>query len=353
MLKRKLGLVLAAAMAVIMFSSCLFVDNSGVNGGNSEVPAWAKDFYNYPKGKEKANGTLTLKNNAGSAVLCFIDSVDPANYIGTVNGSSEIQVTLDSDKFYNIVSVSKESYIEKKEMAKQTSVLTYYSSKQGYAVDVSANSAIGAASLIINNMSNYWASIESVTGNGERFAVVKPNAQRVVVPVAKENIDYKVVYIKELKYKGNIMGITEKTTVEENDTAAFEDGNTTFTITLNGPKEKTDKDLAPTVRFLNNTGKSVRVSYGQEQLCNFGVASDDYVLLDGYDAIFTGFKAGANATSLKIYSSAFGEVKCNVAATFENGKVYDVSVTRNTNSDPVEFIWNVTEVSADSFYTED
>lgn len=358
MLKRKLVLFVALAVMTGMFTSC--INNFNSNGSNDDVPEMYKDFYNYPTGKQSSSGTLTLKNGLGNPVLCFVDSVDPANYIGTVGGASEIQVKLEPGKFYSIVSVSKDAYEEKGKDAKQSSELTYYDAKQAYAITVNADGVAGGATLIINNPTNYWASIENINGSGERFAVVKPGAQRVSVPIKKnENYDYKVVYLQELKYKGNIMGIVEKTTPEENDTiSTFE--LDTFTLTLDGPKVKNDSDLAPALHFTNSTGKTLRVYNGQVQLCNYGVNADDYSIASGVTALFTGLADGTNSKGLKVNSISFGDSMCPIDMKLEAGKVYNVNVTKNddpSGSDPLAStnpcIWDIVEVDAEKFYDQD
>ena len=213
MLKRKLGLAVAAILCVGLMTSCIINDNRS-GGGSEEVPAVYKDFYNYPDGRKSASGTLTLRNNLGYSVLCFTDSVSPANYIGTVPSTGEIKVKLADESFYHIVTVSKEMYEQNQQSAAQNSTLTYYSNTQAYSVQVAAENMVGGATWIFDNNTSYWVSIESVDNSEIRYAVLKPNAKRVSIPVAKNNsYDYKVVYYKELKYGDKILGITEKTVV--------------------------------------------------------------------------------------------------------------------------------------------
>ena len=320
-----------------------------------------KNFYNYPDGKQNASGTLTLKNNGGFPVLCFTDTVDPKNYIGTVPSTGEITVKLPEGSFYNIVAVAKSSYEESQTLAKQTSKLTYYSNTQAYTIDVAADNLVGGATWIFNNGTSYWVSIENVDGSGERFAVIKPNAQRVSIPVAKNtSYDYKIVYLKELKYKGKIMGIAEKTAMAENDTASFYNLDT-MTADITGKNLTTsDDDLAPTVQFINNSGKTVRVYNGQIQLCDYGISADDYSCSDGVTALFAdSFTTNSNTSTIGVRSVAWNGIEtCTVDKKMEAGKVYIITLASSsgsasdptTGNSPVE--WNVTVNNATSFYDQ-
>lgn len=358
MLKRKLGLAVAAILCVGLLSSC-FINLPGENG-KDDVPAIYQGFYNYPNGKQDASGTLTLKNNLGYAVLCFVDSVDGKNYIGTVPSTGEINVKLTAGTFYNIVTVSQKSYEENPKLAKQSNKLTYYSDTQPYSIQVAAEDLVGGATWIFNNLTSYWVSIENVDGSGERYAVIKPNAQRVSIPVAKNtSYSYKVVYLKELKYKGTIMGIAEKTAMAENDDAAFYDVDQITTDLTGKNTTSNDDDLAPTVQFINNSGKSVRVYNGQIQLCNYGISADDYVCVNGVTALFTdSFTENSNATGIIARSTAWEEAQqCNVDMTMKKGKVYVINLKQNnssTGSTPIiaasPVSWEVTETDAVSFY---
>lgn len=362
MLKRKLGLLAAAAVMVGMFTSCINfnkVDVNGDDGKKEEIPALYKEFANYPNGKQDASGTLTLKNNGGFPVLCFTDTVDPKNYIGTVPSTGEITVKLSAGSFYNIVTVAKSSYEDNQTLAKQTSKLTYYSDTQAYMIDVAADNLVGGATWIFNNNTSYWVSIENVDGTGERFAVIKPDAKRVSIPVAKNtSYDYKIVYLKELKYKGKIMGIAEKTAMAENDTASFYNLDTMTTDITGKNITSSDDDLAPTVQFINNSGKSVRVYNGQIQLCDYGLTADDYSCADGVTALFAdSFTTNSNTSGISVRSVAWnGAQTCTVDQKMEAGKVYVVTLKKTPNlaSDPAATMdpvaWEVNVSDATSFY---
>lgn len=348
-------------LSILSLMSCINVvsNDEKTNNENPEnvtnIPEQYKDFVNYPTGKQNSTGTLTLKNQVNSKVLVFTDSVDPANYIGTIPAMESIKVKLNSGKFYNIVAVQQSVYEENPTLAAQTSKLAYYSDIQAYTVSVSPENLTGSATWIFNNNTNYWVSVEHVDNSGETFAVIAPNAKRVSVPVqANESYDYKIVYKKELKYNNITIAVAEKTSMSDNDTASFLN-LTSFTTDLNGTATQEYDDLAPTVQFINNSGKTIRVYNGQVQLTDAGISSDDYTLASGVTAYFTTFTAGTNSTGLSVRSVAWsGAQNCTESITFEKGKVYIVTANANTGEDkatnPVK--WTVTEKTASDFYSD-
>ena len=364
----KKQLLKAFGSAFIIFSLTIFLGcvNVNSNNGNSvndegngkdtsaDVPELYKDFADYPLGKQNSTGTLTLKNQVNSKVLVFTDSVSPANYIGTIPALESIKVKLNSGKFYNIVAVQQSVYEANPTLASQASKLAYYSDTQAYTVSVSPDNLTGSATWIFNNNTNYWVSVEDVDNSGETYAVIAPNAKRVSVPVqTNTTFPYKIVYKKELKYNNITIAVAEKTSMSENDEASFYN-LTTFTTDLNGTSAKEYDDLAPTVQFINNTGKTVRVYNGQIQLTDAGISTDDYTLASGVTAYFTGFTDGTSATTLSVRSVAWNSAAaCSEDIKFTKGKVYVVTATANTGDDsatkPVK--WTVTEKTADDFYS--
>ena len=357
---KKLGtkiLAFRCLLATLLLTSCIFPnDNTTTNKGNSGTSTANeiyKDFYNYPNGKQDSTGTLTLKNQVNSKVLVFTDSVSPANYIGTIPAGSTIKVKLSSGKFYNIVAVQQSAYEADPDLASQTNKMAYYSDTQAYTVSVSPDNLTGGATWIFNNNTNYWVSIENVDNSGDTYAVISPNAKRVSIPVQKNtSYPYKIVYRKELKYNNTIIAVAEKTSMADNDEAAFYNLDT-FTTDLNGTSDKEYDDLAPTVQFINNSGKTLRVYNGQIQLTDAGITADDYTLANGVTAFFTAFTAGTKTTSLNVRSVAWsGAQSCTESIALEKGKVYVVTAEANTGNDkdtnPV--IWSVITNSAEEFY---
>ena len=311
------------------------------------------NFANYPTGKQSSTGKLKLTNEVNTSVLVFTDSVSPENYIGTIPALSSINVALTAGKFYSIVAVTKTAYETDKTLAAQSSTLAYYSNSQAYSVSVSPEDLTGSATWIFNNNTSYWASIEKVDGTGT-YAVIAPNALRVSVPMqTNKSYDYKVVYKKQLKFNNTVIAVANKTSKVENNTASFYN-LTTFTTDLNGVPTSDNSDLAPTVQFINNTGKTLRVYNGQKQLTDSGIISDDYTIAHGIAGFFSGFTSGALASAINVRCVGWtGAFNCTDTTTLENGKVYKVtvSIASGANTETPTLAWNVQAVDADDFYT--
>lgn len=327
------------------------------SGGDYSGTIYA-DFANYPTGRQAANGTLEIVNQvATSAVLAFDGTVEAANYIGTIPASSSIKVRLDAGKFHTIVGILKSDYDDKKDLDQcgQSSVLTYYSNTQAYKVSVSPSNLTGAGTWIFNNNTNYWASIEAVD-NSTTYAVIQPNALRVKVPVQlNKSYDYKIVYKKELKYNDTVLAITDSTLQSQNDTVQLsESTTTTFTTDIKGTGTGALGDLAPSVLFVNASGKSVRLYNGQVQLSNFtNKNADDFVVLDGTTAMVTGLTSGTTTSSITARSVAWsGEQKCTENVTMNKGKVYVITATENSAPGAAPITWKVEEKPASDYYTE-
>ena len=319
------------------------------------------NFVNYPKGRQNDAGHLKLTNEANTTVLVFTDSVSESNYIGTIPALSSINIALNPGKFYSIVSVTKDAYENDPNLAVRTSVLVYYSDVQAYTVSVSPENMTGSATWIFNNYTSYWASIEKADESGEIYAVIAPNAKRVTIPVqTNKNYDYKVVYKKQLKYNGKIIAVSNKTAITENDTASFMN-LTKFQTDLYGDATKDNSDLAPTVKFVNQTGKTLRVFNGQVQLTDTGIHAEDYALPSGISAFFTGFTEGTTLSDLNIQNIAWADTYyCPDSSTIlQNGYVYTVVVSKNTynsnnsSTNKVSLKWTVTRENANKFYTEE
>lgn len=332
-------------------------DNEKIEEEKEIVSSLFSDFYNYPNGKMNDNGTLTISNNVAQEVLVFTSEVVGKNYIGTIPANSTIKVKLDDEKFYTVIGVCKATYEDKQSQAAQTSCLTYYSNTQTYKVSVSPSNLTGAGKWIFNNNTNYWASIESVTNDGNVFAVIAPSAKRVEVPIElNKAYDYKIVYKKELKYNNKVLAIADSSVVSDNDTVQLDETLTQFTTDLNGTSTKLADDLAPSVLFINNYNKSLRIYNGQIQLSNIGSTTDDYVIMSGRTAMIPGFTAGTSTSGIGVRSNALnGNQLCTESLIMEKAKVYRITVEVNTDTttnstNPIK--WTVVEETATNYYDE-
>ena len=138
----------------------------------------------------------------------------------------------------------------------------------------------------------------------------------------------------------------------ENDTASFLN-LTSFTTDLNGGNTTDNSDLAPTVQFINNSGKTVRVYNGQVQLTDTGITADDYTLASGVTAFFSGFSNNSSISGLVVRSNAWKDAQpCSDTAVMTNGNVYVIVLTaENANTETPTLNWNVITKTADEFYS--
>jgi len=305
-LKKMLFLALTA---VVLFSSCSLIPNP--DPGPEPDPVYG-EFYNYPKGRENNNGTLEINNTSPSTVLLFIDSVSPANYIGTVGGLSSIKVKLAEEKFYTIVAVDKDTYEDKKDLASQFSDFTYYSNIQSYSINVSASKISGKGKWIINNNTDYWVSFKTIDQSGV-IAVAAPNAKRVTVPV-EYGIPYDFIpyFYKERKEKGKVVAVTESSDPGQADTVMTSEEhpifNTDIKTGVDTDIELPGEDTKPAVRITNNSGKTVRIYVGQHDLLTVGAAGDDFALATGMSQWFT-LETGTKVKDINFASVAWEDRK--------------------------------------------
>jgi hypothetical protein len=321
--------------------------SNGNNGGGDDVPddGLYEGFHNYPTGRVNQNGLLKIENTVNKATLLFNGTVEKANYIGTVDSLSSVQVKLPEEKFYTIVAVEKENYEERQAQAAQFNVLTYYSNIQPYSVKVTPSSVYGGGSWVFNNSTSYWVQIKKADLS-QNYAVIAPNAQRVIIPIAMNTpYDYFVYFSKELKYNGKTVALVETTDRSQaniaqvtNDTPVY-----TTTITLNTIP---NGGINPAIMVKNNSNKSVRVYYANSQKTN-GAASADFVITGGESGLMSGFASGNNTNVIEFYSPAWElNKKVPVDMEMKANKVYEITIPANENASDI----SVTEVDAETYY---
>jgi hypothetical protein len=298
-------------------------------------PPIYKEFFNYPRGRENANGNLTIKNAAGSPVLLFIDTVFPANYIGTAGSNSSINVKLSEEKFYTIVAVDKDTYEEKEEQASQYSNLTYYSNSQLFSITVNASNIFGEGKWIINNNTDYWVSLEKSDRSGVIFAVAAPNAKRVTVPIKfSEGYDFIPHFYKEIKQQGKVIALVESDDIGQADTAWTDENHPIFTTDIGGPGadiEVPDEnaDTKPAVVVTNSSDKTVRVYTGTHNQLTNGALGADFALASGITQLFTGLDAGTSVNTINFDALAWGGKRVFVSGqdmAMEINKVYFIKL---------------------------
>ena len=302
-------------------------------------------FYNYPTGRvDNNNGTLTITNTVASQTLLFIDTVGKDNYIGTVGSLSSVKVKLPAEKFYTIVAVDKTTYEEQGLQASQSNVLTHYSNTMAYSVSVTPLVTYGGGTWIFNNNSAYWVQIRKTDMSGN-YAVIAPNAQRVSIPIALSTpYDYYVYFYKELKLNGKVIAVVESSDRSQSNTAQVTNAATPYTTNI----QATDipSNIKPAVMVKNNSNKSVRVYYANQQKTN-GSLSADFVIVGGASELLTGFEPDDDTTSINFAAVAWESNKfVPESITMQNDKVYEIIIPQNEEVSGI----TVTEVEASKYY---
>lgn len=282
-------------------------------------------FINYPTGQQDVYGLLKIRTTAATSTLLFTSSVAPENYIGTVEGLKSIQVKLPKDDFYTIVAVDKAIYEQKSAQASQYSTLTYYSSQQPYEVVVSPSNTYGAGTWIFNNNTNFWVSIESADGSGNKYAVLKPNAKRVSIPInIGQNYDFIPYFKRELKYDGKVIALVETTDVKQSDIASTTNSKPTFTTDIQNTDVGTN--VEPAVMLKNTSGKTVRVYYSSSQVTN-GSPGQDFTVLSGDQQLLSGFKEDDNTKNINFSNPAWSPKKyVSTSMVMQKNKVYLITL---------------------------
>jgi len=342
-LKKMLFLALTTA---VLFSSCFLIPKE-------ETDPTYEGFYNYPEGRQNANGTLTITNEAAYPALLFTDSVSGANYIGTVGSLSSTKVKLPEEKFYTIVAVDKGVYEDKGDQASQFSSFTYYSDSQSFSIAIK-NGTSGKGRWIINNNTDYWVSLKKIDQSGDVFAVAAPNAKRVTVPVEFEvSYDFIPHFYKEVKEKGKVVALIESDysdDVKQSDSVYTDEKNPTFFTEIGGPEtdiELPTDDIKPAVFVFNNSDKSVRVFSGQHSQLSNGAAGADFALATGRSQLFTGLETGINVNTINFSSNAWNE-RVSVAEDLpmQINKVYKIVLSGKNGS----YTTAVTEEDAEGYF---
>jgi hypothetical protein len=315
--------------------------NSKVDGGNN---VYAR-FYNYPTGRVDQNGLLEIHTGVNKNTLLFDGTPDPENYIGTVKPLSSVQVKLPEEKFYTIVAVDKENYEERQAQAAQFNVLTYYSNTQPYSVTVSPTNTYGTGSWVFDNTTTFWVQIKKADMS-QNFAVLAPNAERVSIPIDMNTpYDYYVFFSKELRYNGKTVALVEMTDRSQSNTALATNGNPTYTTKIY-PANVPTNNVKPAVMVKNNSDKSVRVYYANNQKTN-GAAGGDLVITGGVSQLVSGFETNDSTDVINFAALAWERNKyVPVNMEMQANKVYEITIPKSEEASEI----TVKEVEASVYY---
>jgi hypothetical protein len=338
------GIYSALLIFGLVLTSC---DNGSSGGEPGEDHGVFSGFHNYPAGRTDPNGTLEIKSNTAGDVVVFKDSVGPANYLGTIGSLSSITVRLPEEKFYTVVAVDKRIYEKEGERAFQFSSFTFYSNSQRYSISVSPSGTAGNATWILNNYTNYWVEIRKTDGTG-RYAVLAPQTVRVSVPITLgQTYDFFPHFYRELKHNGKVIALAETTDVTQGDTADTDAETPVFTTDIR--TNAVPVNLKPVVFVHNNTDKTVRVYYANNQITN-GSPGQDFTIRSGIPQLVSGFSAGQNTNGINFRSVAWQDAHRYITAGDSNvdmqiNKVYKITL----NSDG-SVVLEAPPANAEDFY---
>jgi hypothetical protein len=314
--------------------------NSG-NGGNDLYAG----FYNYPTGRVDPTGLLEIRNTVNSNTLLFTGTPEAGNYIGTVGPLSSVKVKLPKETFYTILAVDKGNYEEWQAQATQFNVLAYYSNTQAYSVTVSPSNTYGSGTWVFNNKTTFWVQIKK-SDLSQNFAVIEPGAERVIIPINMNTpYDYFVYFSKELRYNGKTVALVETTDRSQANTAQVVNENPVYNTTIN-PNNVPTSNVKPAVLVKNNSNKSVRVYYANNQKTNGG-AGGDLVITGGTSQLVSGFEIKDNTKVINFGAMAWEQNKqVPVDMEIQANKVYEITIPSNENASEI----TVTEVEASNYY---
>jgi predicted small secreted protein len=323
----KMALLLLAG--ALVFTACPTEPGDGDGEGEDGTPAVYKNFYNYPTGRVNATGLLRINNTVNSRALLFINSVEPANYIGTVDALDSVQIKLDSEKFYTIIAVDKANYEEKTAQASQYSNLSYYSNTQPFSVSVTPNNTSGNTHWTFNNnTSSYWIQVKSADQN-TTYAVIPPGALRVNIPVnLGQSYPFIPLFLKELKYNGKVIALSETSVRDQGDIAITSETFPIFTTNFNNANVPTNS-IQPTILLVNNSSRTVEVYNSTARLTN-GAVNGDFVVASGTQVLISGLEVGANTDTINFSTIAWTANKfVPTSLTMQANKVYRITLANN------------------------
>jgi hypothetical protein len=302
-------------------------------------------FPNYPTGVVDQSGLLKVTTSVAKETLLFNGTVEKGKYLGTISPLGSVQLRLPDEKFYTIVAVDKANYEERQAQAAQFNVLVYYSNTQPYSVTVSPVSTYGGGSWVFNNNTGFWVQIKK-SDLSENYAVIAPNTQRVIIPIAVNTpYDYFVYFSKELKYGGKVVALVEITDRSQANTAQATNANPVYTTTINNVNVPTN-NIKPAVMLKNNSQKTVRVYYGGQQKTN-GAAGNDLVITGGASLLVSGFEIDDNTNAIEFNALAWEyNKKVPVNMVMAANKVYEITIPNNENASEI----TVTEADSSKYY---
>jgi hypothetical protein len=342
---RNLSALLLAAVLMVGFAGCPDPDE----GGGDQTPEWARGFYNYPAGRVNSNtGRLTINNSLASEVLLFYEKVDKDNYIGTIGSLGSIRVKMPEQKFYAIVAVQKDNYIERKAQASQFHEMAYYSDTQQYTISVSPSSMWGGGNWRFNNYTNFWVEVKKADLS-QNYAVIQPQAKSVNIPIEIGSIyDYSLYYSRDLKYNGLIIAKVETTNPKKDGVVQVNAQNSSHVTDIEDVN--VTANTKPYVMVINGSSVGIRVFYSATQKTN-GAPQGDIIVPGGQRLLFSGFEPADLTTNLNFRAASWQTdhryVPSSQSMSMQNDKVYEVTIP--SGAEPAASAITVNEVPASTY----
>lgn len=221
MLKRKLGLLVAAAVMVGMLSSCVVnVNDDKKNGGNGSGSGI--DYKDYTG----ADRSITIRNNSSKNVVCFKGAPDKelSNLISGARGSTTTGLRMDTSLFkktgdFVLYVFTEEDYTAYKndvdELKNHTFAMIYAfynedSESNSNLVYEISSSAGGSCYILINNMTKYNVEMRKNSIYGESIAFAGHDTIQTKICLEPDNYNIFPVFRKFSKANGEIVTVFPK-----------------------------------------------------------------------------------------------------------------------------------------------
>ena len=179
MLKRKLGLAVAAILCVGLMTSCININDNRGNGGDSNIINGI-DYTDYLSGEY----SIKVKNDSKKNIVCFMNTPRESNLISGVRAGTLVGLKKNSlftnTKDFILFVVTEDDYLaNKNDLAKldRTPFATVYAYYNAESAEIQANKVYtisnlmgGEYHIIINNNEKYNVELRQNGLYGESLA---------------------------------------------------------------------------------------------------------------------------------------------------------------------------------------
>ncbi len=248
MLKRKLGLAVAAILCVGLMTSCININDNRGNGGDNEVVNGI-DYTDY----SKSTYSIKVYNESSKNVVCFQNTPREANLISGVKAGATVGLKKNSlfsaTHDFILFVVSEEDYLANKDDLSKldnnpfASIYAYYNAESAEATAnmvyrISKNMG-GEYYILINNNTNYNVELRQNGLYGESLAFAGHNTVQTKINMIEGDYYIYPVFRKYSKKYGEIITTFPKYTKDGKDypvAIGFSLDNETFSHEFNVSK---------------------------------------------------------------------------------------------------------------------